>query len=814
MDLLAAWLLYPLALGVICLGLGLLVARLAGWRLPGPLLLPLGFATLLALARLIVEEPATARLALPVVALLALAGLAAGRGRLRELRPDPWIAAAAVGVFAVVGAPIILSGEPTFAGYLALPDTSQHLALADLYAHHGSDVAALPVGSDRSSLGGYVAGSYPVAAQVALAVTAPLGVVDLAWLFQPFVTWMFVMVCLALASLAAPLLRRRWQLALAVFVAAQPALAVGFALQGSIKELAAMALVVTLVALAAAAIGERRPARALLPVAIAAAAALGALGPAVLPYLAVAAAVVALVWGVRAARTRRPGELAWLAVSAVVAALLALPVLATLRTQITVNTATLDAAAAPAGSGADLGNLAGPLRSSQALGIWLSGDYRYLTERLGTVQDVLLAVAALAVALGLVRAVRGRAWGPLLLVGVLALPSAYLLDRGSPYADAKVLAIVSPALVLLAMLGALSLWRGRWRALGALLAGALLLGVGWSNALGYHDASLAPYDRYQELLSIDDRLAGKGPAVLNEYDEFGKYFLRHVPVYSQPEWPHGYREAPYEPNALVDPRRRPSLKTPLDVDDLTLAYLESVPYLVLRRSPVSSRPPANFRLVSRGRFYDVWRRTSAVRVLAHEPLGPDIRHPAQRVTRATARRLGRRARRLGGRIAVAERRPMAAFLVTKLPRPPTWQGFGNFPEAVVTAGPARIRGPVRIARGGRYEVWAEGSFARRLTLAVDGRTVGHTPFSLENPGAYARLGTVELAAGRHSVLLRQGGGDLRPSSGGYRSSLRHLGPVVFAAARDARRPLRTVAAGDWRRLVGVDADWLEVVRPR
>nr|MBA3749085.1 hypothetical protein [Solirubrobacterales bacterium] len=51
MDLLAAWLLYPLALALLCLGLGLLVGWCAGWRMPGALLLPVGFAAMLTLAQ-------------------------------------------------------------------------------------------------------------------------------------------------------------------------------------------------------------------------------------------------------------------------------------------------------------------------------------------------------------------------------------------------------------------------------------------------------------------------------------------------------------------------------------------------------------------------------------------------------------------------------------------------------------------------------------------------------------------------------------------------------------------------------------------
>ncbi|MGH2840875.1 MAG: hypothetical protein ACRDKY_08640, partial [Solirubrobacteraceae bacterium] len=227
MDLLAAWLLYPLALGGLCLGLGLLVERLAAWTMPGALIMPVGFGALLALARLITFKPETARLALPLIAALAIAGLIIQRRRLRALRPDPLLALGAVGVFVVFGAPVFLSGEPTFAGYLALPDTSHQLALADLFAHHGPDYKALPEGSNRLSMFGYVETSYPIAGQVALGVTAPLGLLDMAWLYQPFLTVIGVVLFLALASIAAPLFAHRWQAALVAFIAAQPALVVG-----------------------------------------------------------------------------------------------------------------------------------------------------------------------------------------------------------------------------------------------------------------------------------------------------------------------------------------------------------------------------------------------------------------------------------------------------------------------------------------------------------------------------------------------------------------------------------------------------------
>ena len=813
MDLLAAWLLYPLALALLCLGLGLLAGRLAGWRFSAVLLLPAGAVTLVALARLLTEEAATAQFALPVIALLALGGLALERDRLRRLRPEPWIALATLGVFAVFAAPIVLSGEPTFAGYLALPDTAHQMTLADLVAQHGFDYSALEDGSYRRSSIGYVDSAYPVAGQAALGVTAPLGLLDLAWLYQPFLTFMAAMTALALAAIVAPLLRHRWQVAVAAFVAAQPALVVGFALQGSIKELTLVAVVTTAVALLALAIRERQSARALLLLAVAAAAALGALGPAAFVYLAAMALVVVAVWGIWIIRERRPREVLWLAAAAALAVVLALPVIATLETQIRIQGGTLDAGRAEAtGAAVDLGNLAGPLKPQQVLGVWLSGDYRYEPLGYRMQQNIALGLAGACALLGMLWAVRRRAWPPLLLAGVLVVPSVVLLERGGPYADAKVLAILSPAVLLLAVLGALVLWSGRWRAVSLVLTAALAGSVLASNALAYHDVSLAPYDRYDELLSLHDRVAGDGPVVFNEYDEFGKYFLRNAQPRNEPEWPHGYREAPYAVNALVDPQRRPSPKTPLDMDDLPLRYLEEANWVILRRSPTSSRPPASFERVFTGTFYELWRRTRAPEVLRHKPLGPDFLRVGAEVTAEQARAWADRARQLGGQIAYVPRKRLVGLFVTRHPRPAGWHGYAGFPMSVVTSGPGRIRASIRLPRTARYNIWAEGSFARELRIEIDDTLVGTTDGGLNNPGAHALVATRRLTGGAHEVQIIQAGGDLTPGSGGYRSSLRHLGPIWFQPVENVDLRVVTVAPDDWRRLVGVYADWLEIVQ--
>jgi hypothetical protein len=812
-DLVAAWLLYPLALAVLCLGLGLLVGRLAAWELPGLLLVPLGFATLLAVVRVVVESSATARLALPLVVLLAVAGLASGGARLRRLRPSILVAGAAAGAFLVFGAPVILSGHATFAGYLALADTSHHLGLAAQYSRHGPDVSSLLQGSEKLTMAQYIGTAYPVTGQAAMGVTAPLGLLDIAWLYQPFLSFMAIVVCLGIVYLVGPLFRTRWQPALVGFVAAQSTLVVGFAMQGSIKELTALTMFATLVALVVAGARERRPARSLLPVAITAPAALGALGPAAGPFLVVVLVAVLAVWGPRLVRGRSLPQIATAGAIAIVALALAWPMLSNIETAITVNKATLDSSAPDGGpKQEELGHLPAPLHAVQALGVWLSGDYRYRTTDLRGYEDPLLWIAGIAAALGLLSLLARRAGGPLLLVATLGLPALYLLPRGSPYADAKVLMILSTAALLLAILGATSLWRGRLKPLALLAMAAVTGGVLWSNSFEYHDVLLTPYDRYGEMLDLNDRFAGKGPAVLNEYDEFAKYFLRDLPVYSQPEWAHDYRSNPYYPNALFDPLRRPTIKTPLDMDDLRLRYLETIPLVIIRRGPTASRPPANFRRVWQGRFYDVWRRGASPQVISHRPMGPTILRPSAPVSAQVAAAWAQRARRLGGRIAYVDRRRMPAFYISHHPRPPKWSGNGLFLEGLQPDGPGHIDAPVRIPATGRYRVWFEGAFSRELSVYADHRLVGTSGKDLNNPGAYAEVGDERLTRGIHGVQVTQGGGDLAPGSGGYRSYLRHIGPIFFQPEQDWNLEVSTIAPAQWRRLVGRRVDWLEVVR--
>jgi hypothetical protein len=807
MDVLIAWVAFPLVLVLAGAGLGLLVERLAGLRLAGALVVPLGIAALMALATLTTAWSATAPLTTPLVVALALAGLLAGRGRLAPRALDLPALLAAVGVFAVLGAPVFLSGHATFAGYTVLGDTAVHLVSIDRLLEHGRSLAGLHASSYRSAVQSYYDSGYPMGSQVALGALRPLVGQDVAWVYQPYLALLGACLSLSLYALTARLVAPRWARGLVAFLAAQPALVMGYALQGSIKELATAALVVLLVALLEPLLAERQGARAGIPLAVASAAAVAAIGPAVAPWLApilLAALVVAVRVRTSWSAVARPAG-----VYAGVALALSIPAIALLGSYASVTGSVIT-------SGGEFGNLLGRLDPLQTLGIWLSGDYRLApTAVYGGIDahaatDALIAVAIASALLGLAWAVRRRAGLVLLYVAVSAIACAYVARAGSPWAEGKAFMIVSPAALLAVLLGPAALLAARRppaRALAALLALALGGGVLASNVLAYHDASLAPRDRLSELARIGTREAGRGPTLLTEFEEFGKHFLRATD-------PTGVSETGSPGLAATRPGGAPvRFGYGSDLDDLTPAFVQRFRTLVVRRSPLASRPPADYRLVFSGRWYDVWERTGAgAAVPAHLPLGSPL-SPSAVPRCADVAALARRARAARGRLAFVPRLPPVSFAPARAPvRPASWHSDGGDPSSLDVVRGGSVAGTLRLAAAGRFALWLGGSFGRPFELTIDGRRIARAGVGLSGRGEYVELrAAVALAAGDHAVRIARVGGALGPGSGDGAS--RRLGPLVAAPAAPREAPaVRHVAPRGWRSLCGRTLDWVEVVR--
>lgn len=754
MTLLQAWVLFPLICAGLTLGCGLLVDRVAGQAVPAALVMPLGLGTIIVAGRLVTETDATAELASPLVVVLALAGFWLGRERLRlPTSAGRWALGAALAVFVVYAAPTVLNGSASFAGYTILGDTAVHFTLVDRLATHGSDLSGLAPSSYRETLVNYLGAGYPLGTHAALGALRPLAFADVAWLFQPFLAFMAAMLALTLIGLLRGFVRSGWRVAAVAFVAAQPALAYAYALQGSVKEIATLWLVPLIAATVAGLREERWPgtgaesrpgdresllasAGRLLPLLVASAAGLAAIGPAVAVWLG--PMLLVALWLVARWQPRDWGRLAGLAaVFAVALAVISIPTLTDARKYV-------DVAGDVVTAQEEVGNLAHPLPLIEVAGIWLEGDYRFTpTDGAGIdkleLTYLLIGLAAVAALLGTAWLLRRRALGPLLFAVSSLIALWYVTRTGSPWADGKALAIASPAVLLLAALGPVALEALGARLEAMLLALAIAAGVLASNALAYHDVSLAPRDRLEELAEVGDRAAGQGPLLYTEFEEFGKHFLREAD-------PVGASEGFAVPGLSPELRKggRPPFAQPVSARSLKPADLARFSMLVQRRSPYGERPPGDWERIWTGDYYELWRNRARGR--AATGLGP-VACPAPPVL-------------------------MAAYR----PLPAGWTATSDRPPLVQTVGQGTVRGTIGPRATGRYEVWLSGSFGRDVVVRIDGREVGRIGDELAQPAGWVQLGAVALRRGRHDVELVRGGGNLEPGNG---DGPRKLGSLVL-----------------------------------
>ena len=194
--LLVAWVVYPVVALALSLGCGLLLELVSGRALPGVLVAPVGFAVVVVVSSLTTASSGTAQLTTPL--LVALAVLGFGLSVRDPRRPRLWPVVAALGVFAVFAAPIVLSGSATFAGYITLDDTATWLALSDNAMVHGRDLSQLAPSTYQTVLHDYLSAGYPLGAFLPLGIGHQLTRVDSAWLFQPQIAFLASMLSLAL----------------------------------------------------------------------------------------------------------------------------------------------------------------------------------------------------------------------------------------------------------------------------------------------------------------------------------------------------------------------------------------------------------------------------------------------------------------------------------------------------------------------------------------------------------------------------------------------------------------------------------------
>jgi hypothetical protein len=804
----ATALLYPFALAALCAGAGLLVDRVSGGFLAPALLLSVGAAALIALSQLstyaYVLAPATPYL----MVALAAAGFALGRERARalagRLRASPWLAAVSVLAYALALAPVLLAGRVSMSSFMTLSDSAVHLIGADFLMRHGQHYAHLDL---RNSYGRFIDyyydTSYPSGADTLFGGSAFLLGLSLMWAFQPFNAFM-----LALATGPAWLLARRMGLrgpwaALATLTAVVPALVYAYELFGSVKEVTALSMILTLGALT---VGHRSWLRAgaarASPFGLVAAAGVSALGVAFGAWALAAAAVLSVVLagqladrGRRGGAGRREGQgrrVALLLGAGALAALIAAwPTWSDLSGSLAV--------ANEIASTTNSGNLHGALRAEQVLGVWLNGSYKLAPSGAAlALTHALILVTLLAAGLGAVNLLRTRAYALAGWISLILLAWLAVSHWVTTWGGAKTLMLTSPVVVLLAWggVGALRSLPRRGISLGgaALLALALSGGVLVSDAMQYRASDLAPSARYEELASIDSRFAGRGPTLFTDFDEYSMYELRDLDV--------GGPDFVYPPPALA--ASAGGYGQPVDLDRVPPPALLAYPLIVTRVDPAASRPPAAYRLLWQGRYYEVWgRRRGAPAAREHVALSGS---PAVQCTEiallAGSREAGSDARLIAARAPTIVRIDLGRSIHPR--------GWGHERHALVMGRPGTLRAHFTLASAGTWDVWIQGDIMPTVRLTVDGRKLA--TISGELSGNSLVLDTipairVRLAAGANSLSLTRSSAGLGPGEEG--SAV--LDSIFLTPASTSSPTLASVPAPQWRALCGREYQWIELV---
>ena len=791
----------PFAAWLSALGTGLAIERVTGARLSNALLLPLGLAGGIVLSYSLYALGTTDVLPVVLLCVIAVAGLRFARGGVRS-RLNPGLPGlAGLCVFVLFMLPVLVTGHWLWEGYNFDDDTSVQFLLAAHLKTSGMHQVVPQLTTAAANIDSYLQTAYPLGAHAELATLSGLLHTGPEVVYQSYLSALAAIVAVAVAVAATPAIGAR-RAAVLGFAAASANLFYQYAMQGNIKEIATAAMVVASFALIAEALRARRPYSGVVIAAVPLAATLCTYGAAGSPYVlaAIGGGAVMVVLS-----DRRLPRRAWIApavLGAAVLGLLSIPALVNFSTLYSVASTvvgTTSSGVAHAGTSV-LGQLDRPLPLSQISGVWLSGDYRdaIAAHPAAGLTTVASAVILLLLIPGVLVSLRRRDAGVLVAAIATGLVLLIVIPRVTPYAGAKVYAMASPVAVWIAGVGLCAFnWR-RLRPLVMLVGAAIVVAIVVSDLLAYHNDQPSPTARMLEIEATAKHVAGHGAVLFNESEQFIKYFAGTTDTI-----------APFEsitPDQVQLIDQTNIFNYFFDLDQETLAYVESFPVIVTRRSPIVSRPPANYRPIYSNSLYVGWERETHPAVLAHLPLQSEWQGSLTPSCPAVAALVANAPH--GSELIQAVTPPDTGFSVLNAATRPLSWGINQDPYSSVTpVGPGKVLETVRVAVGGLYRAWVQGSFPRPMRVLVDGRTIGQVD-GLDSADQWSAAGVVRLSAGKHVLEIYRGGGRIFPGDGSFEAE---VGYVMLAKV--GPEVLRTVPVSRWHSLCSSAADWIELVKP-
>ncbi len=786
----------PVALWLTALGTGLAIERVTGASVSNALLLPLGLAGGIVLSYPLYALGSSDVAPVVVLVLVSVAGLVFARGGLRS-RLNPGLPGlAGLFVFVLFMLPVLVSGHWLWEGYNFDNDTSVQFLLAAHMKQTGAQmVPALNTAS--AVIDTYLFSSYPLGAHAELATLSGLLHTDPAVVYQAFLSSLAALIAIAIAAAAAPAIGAR-RAAVLGFAAAGANLFFQYAMQGNIKEIATAAMTIAAFALIAEAVSAKRRLSGVAVCAVPLAATLCTYGAAGSPYVLATIGGVALILVVFERRLPRPSWIVPALLGGALVALLSIPALEGFSSLFAAVQNTVGVSH-PAGSA--LGQLTRALPLSQISGVWLSGDYRdpIAAHAAGHLTTLASAVILLLLIPGVLVSLRRRDAGVLVAAIATGLVLLIVIPRVTPYAGGKVYAMASPVVVWIAGIGLCAFsWR-RLRLLVIAAGAAVAIAIVVSDLLAYHNDQPSPTSRMVEIAATARHVAGHGTVLFNESDEFIKYFAANTDTI-----------APFD---SITPRQVLLIDAGSDIfdrffdlDQETLPYVEGFPVIVTRRSPIVSRPPANYRLFYSNSLYLGWRREAHPVVLAHLPLQSEWQGSLTPACTAVGSLVAGAPR--GSELIAALTPPSTGFPVLTAPTLPAGWTINQNPYSSVTpVGPGKVFETVHVPVAGLYRTWVQGSFPRPMRVLVDGRIIGQVD-GIDSSDQWSTAGLVHLSPGRHVLEIYRGGGRIFPGDGSFEAEVGYV-----ALAKVGPEVLRTVPLSRWRSLCSTAADWIELVKP-
>ena len=378
------------------------------------------------------------------------------------------------------------------------------------------------------------------------------------------------------------------------------------------------------------------------------------------------------------------------------------------------------------------GNLRQPLSPLQVLGIWPSSEFRIAPENasipaLAFYLGALLGAIAFGIGLRRQRNLREAALPAALIAGAIGYLAAVAV--GTPYTQAKGLAVLAPIVMLTSLRGLCrsdpvvdedgvdsAVGQGRGRILVAALGVAFALAAAFSSFLVLRQAAVGPVSQVEQLIGLRDRVSGKRVLFLGR-ESFAGWELLGARAYTPIV--HNYNVV--EVDSLY---RATSTRAKFDFDVVPRKVLSRFPLVITTGAAQLSEAPANYSVAARTDDYVLWRRTGPLppRRTLVETIGPGAS-----VDCSTA--AGRRLTSLRGTATVFTRKPVVG------------QAWEPTPDAT-EASPSREE--LRLEPG-RWAISLQYASTQAARLSAPGIDVRLAPNLLfRGPAPYFPVGEVTV----------------------------------------------------------------------